>query len=112
MRDAIAIIGMSCRFPAAPGLDAFWHLLRNGIDAITDVPSDRWDVSAVFDPRPDQRGKMSTRSGGFIAGVDLFDAAFFGISPREALRMDPQQRVLLEVAWEALEDAGIDLERV
>ncbi len=97
---------MSCRFPQAPNPQAFWELLRNGVDAITEVPSDRWDVDAFHSENPDP-GKITTRFGGFLDNVDLFDPAFFGISPREAARMDPQQRLLLEVSWEALENAFI-----
>lgn len=106
MREPIAIIGLSCRFPKAPDPNAFWELLRSGIDAISEVPSVRWDVDALHssDPAP---GKISTRWGGFLDQVDLFDPHFFGISPREAARMDPQQRLLLEVSWEALENAFI-----
>ncbi|MGB7875090.1 MAG: beta-ketoacyl synthase N-terminal-like domain-containing protein, partial [Anaerolineales bacterium] len=105
-KEPIAIIGLSCRFPQAPNPGAFWELLRNGVDAITEVPPDRWDVDALHssDPAP---GKITTRLGGFLDNVDLFDPAFFGISPREAARMDPQQRLLLEVSWEALENAFI-----
>jgi amino acid adenylation domain-containing protein/thioester reductase-like protein len=105
-KEPIAIIGLSCRFPQAPNPQAFWELLRKGVDAITEVPSDRWDVDAFHseDPGP---GKITTRFGGFLDNVDLFDPAFFGISPREAARMDPQQRLLLEVSWEALENAFI-----
>ncbi|HSG44978.1 MAG TPA: amino acid adenylation domain-containing protein, partial [Anaerolineales bacterium] len=105
-KEPIAIIGMSCRFPQAPNPGAFWELLRNGVDAITEVPPDRWDVDAFHSETPDP-GKMTTRFGGFLDNVDLFDPAFFGISPREAARMDPQQRLLLEVSWEALENAFI-----
>ena len=84
----------------------FWRNLREGHDAITEVPAERWDIDRYYDPNPDAPGKMSTRWGGFIDDVDQFDAALFGISPREARSMDPQQRLLMEVAWEALEDSG------
>lgn len=105
--EPIAIIGMGCRFPQASTLQAFWELLSNGMDGITEVPADRWDIETVYDQRVGTQGKMNTKWGGFVERVDLFDAPFFGISPREALRMDPQQRFVLEVAWEALEQAGI-----
>jgi acyl transferase domain-containing protein len=110
--DSIAIIGMGCRFPAAPNPHAFWQLLCNGIDAITEVPSDRYDINAVYDPHPATPGKVMTRKGGFLDQVDQFDAAFFGLSPREASRIDPQHRLLLEVAWEAMEDAGLIPEKL
>jgi amino acid adenylation domain-containing protein/thioester reductase-like protein len=106
INEPIAIIGLSCRFPQAHSPQAFWDLLRNGVDAITEVPSDRWDVDEFHADEP-ARGKTLTRFGGFLDHVDLFDPAFFGISPREAARMDPQQRLLLEVSWEALENAFI-----
>src|ERR1700694_4295191 len=104
--EPIAIVGIGCRFPGARDPEAFWQLLHDGVDAITEVPSDRWDINAFYNPDPDVPGKMSTRWGGFLEHVDQFDPHFFGISPREAGHMDPQQRLLLEVAWEALEDAG------
>jgi myxalamid-type polyketide synthase MxaD len=108
----IAIIGMGCRFPGAANLQAFWQLLQGGVDAITEVPRDRWDVDAFYDPNPTKPGKMSTRWGGFLDQVDHFDPHFFGISPREAASMDPQQRLMLQVTWEAWEDAGQRVERL
>ncbi|MBV8317834.1 MAG: AMP-binding protein, partial [Planctomycetaceae bacterium] len=110
--DRIAIIGIGCRFPGADGPEAFWRLLRDGLEAVGEVPADRWDVDAYYDPDPRAPGKLNTRRGGFLDQVDQFDADFFGLSPREAARMDPQQRLLLEVAWEALEDAGQVPERL
>ena len=106
-REPIAIIGLGCRFPGASNADAYWELLEGGVDAITEVPKDRWDVEALYDPVPGVVGKISNRWGGFVEDVDQFDAAFFGITPREARAMDPQQRFVLEVAWEALEDAAL-----
>ena len=108
LADAVAIVGMGCRFPGgADDPQQFWQNLRAGLDAISIVPGSRWDVDAFYDPDPDALGKMCTRWGGFVDGIDTFDAAFFGISPREALRLDPQQRMLLETAWHTLEDAGV-----
>ncbi|MEO1133148.1 MAG: type I polyketide synthase, partial [Cyanobacteria bacterium J06639_1] len=106
--EPIAIVGMGCRFPGASDPDAYWQLLHRGGDAISEVPQDRWDVDAYFNETPATPGKTNTRWGGFLEQVDRFDPGFFGISPREAERMDPQQRVVLEVAWESLEQAGID----
>jgi acyl transferase domain-containing protein len=105
--EPVAIIGLGCRFPGADSVQSFWQLLRDGTDAIAEIPPDRWDVEAFYDPVPGTPGKMSTRWGGFLEQVDQFDPGFFGISPREVERMDPQQRLVLEVAWEALENAGI-----
>jgi len=105
--EPIAIIGMSCRFPGAQDIFEFWQLLRDGRDAITEVPASRWEINDFYDPNPDIPGKMNTRWGGFLDEVAEFDPEFFGISPREANLMDPQQRLLLEVSWEALENAGI-----
>ena len=104
--DPIAIVGIGCRFPGAAGLEEFWTLLRNGVDAISEIPRERWDIDALYDPLPGTNAKMSTRWGGFLPGIDRFDPHFFGISPREASAMDPQQRLMLEVTWEALENAG------
>jgi acyl transferase domain-containing protein/acyl carrier protein len=105
--EPIAIVGIGCRFPGgANSPDDYWQILKNGTDAIVEVPADRWDIDAFYDPNPSAAGKMNTRWGGFLSRIDQFDSAFFGIAPREAARMDPQQRLLLEVAWEALEDAG------
>jgi 8-amino-7-oxononanoate synthase len=97
VQEPIAVVGLACRFPGAPDAQAYWRLLLDGRDAISDVPAERWDP-AVVDAPP---------RAGFIEGIDQFDARFFGISAREAERMDPQQRLLLEIAWETFEDAGI-----
>lgn len=105
--EPIAVIGLGCRFPGAPDPDAYWRLLASGTDAISEVPADRWPVDALYDPSPAAPGKTSTRWGGFLRDVDQFDADFFGFSAFEAERMDPQQRLVLEVAWEALENAGV-----
>ncbi|MCA0350998.1 MAG: SDR family NAD(P)-dependent oxidoreductase [Chloroflexi bacterium] len=104
--DAIAIIGMSCRFPGARNLAEYWDLLINGRDAITEIPAERWNLEAVYNPDRSVPGTMYTRWGGFVDQPDYFDAGFFGISPREAIHLDPQQRMLLECTWEAFEDAG------
>jgi len=105
--EPIAVIGFACRFPGeADTPEAFWNLLRRGVDTIREVPPDRWDIEAYYDADPDAPGKMYIRHGGFVENVEQFDASFFGISRREAVSMDPQQRLLLEVGWEALERAG------
>ena len=104
--DAIAVIGLACRFPGCSNSEAFWRLLEQGEDAIREVPADRWDIDAYYDPDSNASGKMSTRYGGFLDHVDRFDPDLFDISPQEAANMDPQQRLLLETCWEALEHAG------
>jgi acyl transferase domain-containing protein/NADPH-dependent curcumin reductase CurA len=110
--EPIAIIGMGCRVPGANSLEAYWKLMLDGVDAIREVPPDRWDIKALYDPDFNTPGKISSRWGGFLDQVDGFDPTFFGITPREAQRMDPQQRLFLEVAYEALEDAGVTRERL
>ncbi len=106
--EPIAIIGMGCHFAGgAHGPDAFWRLVRDGVDGIRDTPEDRWDLARYYDPEPGVPGRMYTGRGGFLDRVDGFDAEFFGISPREAQSMDPQQRIFLQICWEAIEDAGL-----
>ncbi|MBB2487697.1 AMP-binding protein [Mitsuaria sp. WAJ17] len=105
--EPIAVIGMACRLPGAEGAEAFWQLLDEGRDAVTEVPADRWDAQALAGNEP---GRSASRWGGFIEGIEQFDAAFFGISAREADAMDPQQRLLLQACWHALEDAGLRAE--
>ena len=109
LREPVAIVGIGCRFPGgASGPAQFWELLHAGRDVIREVPADRWDIDAFYDPDPDVPGRMYSRHGGFLdESPQLFDARFFGISPREAESLDPQQRLLLETSWEALEHAGI-----
>ncbi|MCV7175642.1 type I polyketide synthase [Mycolicibacterium sphagni] len=104
--EPIAIIAVACRFPGAPDPDAYWDLLSGGVDAIREIPEDRFDVDQYYDPDQQSPGKIYTRSGGYLESVDGFDPEFFGISPREAIWIDPQQRLMLEVAWEGLERAG------
>ncbi|WP_245291670.1 type I polyketide synthase [Methylosinus sp. R-45379] len=105
--EPIAIVGLACRLPGAGGADAYWDLLSHGVDAIREAPSERFDIDELYDPDPEAAGKVYTRNGGYMEGVDLFDSELFGVSPREALWMEPQQRLVLETAWEALEDAGL-----
>lgn len=105
--EPIAIVGIGCRFPQAKNPEAFWQLLRSGKSTIAEVPKDRWDIDRFYHPSADTPGKMNTRWGGFIEQVDRFDAEFFGISADEVEHSDPQQRLFLEVAWEALENAAI-----
>lgn len=110
-KDAVAIIGIGCRFPGGVNdAEALWKLLVEGREAVCEIPDDRWNVTRFYDPEPGIVGKSVTNRGGFISGLDQFDPQFFGISPREAPYVDPQHRLLLETAWEAIEDAGMVLD--
>jgi acyl transferase domain-containing protein/pimeloyl-ACP methyl ester carboxylesterase/aryl carrier-like protein len=112
-KEPIAIVGMGCHFPGgARDPDAFWDLLRAGRDAIVETPASRWDLASYYDPDPTAPGKTYVRHGGFLDNIDNFDFQFFGISRLEAVSLDPQQRILLEVAWEALEHAGQSPDRL
>ena len=104
--EAVAIVGIGCRFPGADGPEAYWELLRNGIDATCDVPEGRWDLERFYSPEP-ANGKIYTKRGGFLPDIDQFDADFFGLSDSDAAWMDPQHRMLLETSWQAMEDAGV-----
>ncbi len=112
-REPIAIIGIGCRFPGDVNDPAsFWKLLAEGKNAITDVPSDRWNLKKFYDPDSNKAGKIKNKKGGFVKDIDHFDPGFFGMFPAEAHCIDPQQRMLLEVTYQALEDAGIPMESV
>ena len=110
-KERIAIIGVGCRFPGGVNdTESLWKLLVEGREGVVEIPPDRWNVERYYDPEPGLAGKSIVRRGGFIEGIDQFDPQFFGISPREAPYVDPQHRLLLETAWEAIEDAGIVLD--
>jgi len=110
--DRIAIVGIGCRFPgSANSAEAFWRLLENGVDAITEIPKDRWSAKTFYHSHRSFKGKTVSKWGGFIDDIDKFDAAFFGITNREAPYIDPQQRLLLETTWEAFEDGGLVVEK-
>ncbi|HVI46025.1 MAG TPA: beta-ketoacyl synthase N-terminal-like domain-containing protein, partial [Chitinophaga sp.] len=104
--NAIAIVGVSGRYPGAANIREFWENLKSGTDSITEIPKDRWDADHYFDERKGKEGKINTRYGGFISGVAEFDPLFFNISPKEAEYIDPQERLFLQTVWEAIEDAG------
>lgn len=102
----IAVIGMACRFPGASDYEQFWQMQRQGLFSVGEVPADRWDINKYYSPRREDDNKTVSKWGGFMADIDKFDAGLFKISPREAELMDPQQRIMLELAWSCLEDAG------
>ncbi len=104
--EPIAIAALSGRFPQANDLDTLWENLRSGRDCVTEVPADRWDMAQFYDPQPGRPGKTNSRWGGFIEGIDQFDALLFNISPREAMALDPQARLFLQTVWSLLESAG------
>ncbi|MFK0246124.1 type I polyketide synthase [Amycolatopsis azurea] len=112
MTEPIAIVGMAARVPGASSVEGLWDLLCRGGNAISEVPPERFAVDDFYAAEPATPGRMMSRYGGFLEGIEEFDAEFFGISPREAECMDPQQRLLMEVAWEAFEDAGLTLDGV
>lgn len=108
--EPIALVGIGCRFPGdADDSAAFWDLLRNGSCAIEPLPKSRWNLDHYLDSDPEAPGRMYTAAGAFIQDYDKFDPAFFGLTPREAQAMDPQHRLMLEVCYQGLEDAGIDV---
>ncbi len=108
LREPIAIIGIGCRFPGEVYAPAqFWALLCDGVDTISEIPSDRWSIDAYYHHNSPAQGRSCSKWGGFLSGVDRFDPEVFGISPREAKVLDPQQRLMLEVSLEAIEDAGL-----
>ncbi|WP_328314311.1 amino acid adenylation domain-containing protein [Streptomyces sp. NBC_00442] len=111
--EPIAVIGMACRLPGdANTPEEYWELLERGGDGIVEVPKDRWDAEALYDPDPDVPGTSYCSRGGFVGPIDLFDAPFFGISPREARSLEPMQRMVLETTWEAFERAGYTLDQL
>jgi acyl transferase domain-containing protein/acyl carrier protein/NADP-dependent 3-hydroxy acid dehydrogenase YdfG len=112
-REPLAIVGIGCRLPGrADSAESLWRLLCDETDATCVVPETRWHAARYHDPNPSKVGKIVTRRGGFIGDIDQFDPQFFGMSPREAHSLDPQQRLLLQATWEALEDGGLQADRL
>ncbi|HCX22475.1 MAG: short-chain dehydrogenase [Flammeovirgaceae bacterium] len=110
-KTEIAIVGIGCHTPGGVhGPDQFWNQLTRGINGVTEVPKDRWDVEEYYDPNPNKAGKIKNNKGGFVEGIDLFDNEFFKVFPKEAERIDPQQRLLLQTTFESMEDAGDKLD--
>lgn len=108
LRAPVAVVGIGCRFPGgANSPEDMWRMLDRGTDAIGPFPRDRWETASYYDPDPETPATAYVLDGGFLNSVDTFDSALFGIAPAEAAGMDPQQRIALEVAWQALEDAAI-----
>ena len=108
--EPVAIVGMACRFPGSVNTpEDYWKLIENRVDAIREIPHNRWDANAYYDVDPETPGKMYTKMGGFLDDIENFDAKFFGISPKELRSLDPQQRLLLETSWQAFENAGVDI---
>ena len=112
-REPLAIVGIGCRFPGNVNTpEEFWKFIIEGGDGLTDIPADRWNSNAKYAPDFKTAGKISVKRGGFIKDIDKFDASFFGISPLEASRMDPQQRMILELSYEALENSGLTMKEL
>ncbi|NER98336.1 MAG: polyketide synthase, partial [Symploca sp. SIO1B1] len=105
-KEPVAIVGIACKFPGAKDHHQFWDNLAQGVNSITEIPQQRWQVQDYYSTNPETPHKTISKWGGVMADIDQFDAQFFGISPREAQRMDPQQRIMLELSWSCLEDAG------
>ena len=112
VKDGIAIIGMSGRYPQAKNLEEYWENLKEGKDCITEIPSNRWDYRPYYSSKRGEKGKIYSKWGGFIEDHDKFDPLFFGITPRDAEVMDPQERLFLEVTWQAIEDAGYNINQL
>lgn len=110
--EPIAIVGMSCRFPKANTLAAFWELLSQGVDAIAPIPADRWNVEDYYDPDPTATKKTNQRHGGMLENIHDFDPLFFNISPAEAVEMTPSQKLMLELTWEAIENSTMPFTQV
>lgn len=112
LQGAIAVVGMACRVPGARDYRQYWENLRNGVSSITEIPDSRWSQAATFSTDINEPGKSTSKWGGLVDEVTVFDHVFFGLSPREAKSLDPQQRLLMQEAWRCIEDSGIPLARL